>query len=89
MNDNPPPESPIEWWYSACCSCTAKWFAPFPQPECPRCGAISELSTRIDPPWLKTKSINGGAAGVDGCAASGTTTTSAGEQFLSVKGKYL
>jgi len=45
----------VIWWYSACRACTAKWFAPFRQSQCPRCGSITDLNERRDPPWLNVE----------------------------------
>lgn len=57
MTQKPHTDETSEWWYSACCYCTAKWFAPFPHAQCPRCGCTSGLSERLDPPWSKSNSV--------------------------------
>lgn len=38
--------------YSACRTCTAKWFSPRRMPACPRCGLEEVMHTEAAPPWI-------------------------------------
>jgi hypothetical protein len=40
-------------WYHACSGCTAKWFAPAAEYDCPRCGLLSQTTERLSPPWQR------------------------------------
>ncbi len=53
MSENP--KFVAVWWYTACRSCTAKWFAPFQPVRCPRCGATMLESQQGSPPWLASQ----------------------------------
>ncbi|REJ90723.1 MAG: hypothetical protein DWQ35_16105 [Planctomycetota bacterium] len=43
------------YWYAACESCTAKWFAPFRPLRCPRCGCFVGHAERRSPPWMRDR----------------------------------
>ena len=42
-------------WYFACPACTAKWFAPDRQMDCPRCGTPAEAAEQRPEPWKARK----------------------------------